>query len=50
MVHDSEGRSRGFGFVRFIDLKERERAMVEMNHHVGLGTKAISISSATPRR
>lgn len=50
VVLDSEGRSRGFGFVRFSDEEEQKLALVEMNHYTGLGQKPIRVSTATAKR
>ncbi|KAJ2816065.1 hypothetical protein IWW50_006628, partial [Coemansia erecta] len=40
---------RGYGFVRFGDENDWQRALVEMQGHV-IGTRAIRVSEATPRR
>ncbi|KAJ2155895.1 hypothetical protein GGF46_005533 [Coemansia sp. RSA 552] len=40
---------RGYGFVRFSDAAERQRALVEMQGQV-IGTRAIRVSTATPKR
>jgi len=50
VVLDSEGHSRGFGFVRFSDEDEQKLALVEMNHYTGLGQKPIRVSTATAKR
>lgn len=43
------GRSKGYGFVKFADETERNRAMVEMN---GLycSTRPMRISAAAPKK
>ncbi|KAJ2306918.1 hypothetical protein IWW54_004573 [Coemansia sp. RSA 2705] len=41
--------SRGFGFMRFGDDADRQRALVEMQGHV-IGSRAIRVSAATPKR
>ena len=43
------GRSKGFGFVRFGDESERDRALVEMNG-VPCGSRVMRISLAIPRK
>ena len=43
------GRSKGFGFVRFGDEGERDRALVEMNG-VPCGSRVMRISLAIPRK
>ncbi|GLT74828.1 hypothetical protein SLA2020_465980 [Shorea laevis] len=43
------GRSKGYGFVKFSDENERNRAMTEMNG-VYCSTRAMRISAATPKK
>ncbi|XP_057953557.1 polyadenylate-binding protein RBP47B' [Malania oleifera] len=43
------GRSKGYGFVKFSDETERNRAMTEMNG-VFCSTRAMRISAATPKK
>ncbi|XP_044483823.1 polyadenylate-binding protein RBP47B' [Mangifera indica] len=43
------GRSKGYGFVKFLDENERNRAMTEMNG-VFCSTRPMRISAATPRK
>ncbi|KAL8527523.1 hypothetical protein ACS0TY_005389 [Phlomoides rotata] len=43
------GRSKGYGFVKFIDEMERNRAMVEMNG-VYCSTRPMRISAAAPKK
>ncbi|XP_012478825.1 polyadenylate-binding protein RBP47B' [Gossypium raimondii] len=43
------GRSKGYGFVKFADEMERNRAMTEMNG-VYCSTRAMRISAATPKK
>ena len=50
VVVDSNGKSRGYGFVRFRLEEERERAMKEMQRYVGLGTNPIHVSLAQAKR
>ncbi|EPS67039.1 hypothetical protein M569_07737, partial [Genlisea aurea] len=45
----STGCSKGYGFVKFADELERNRAMVEMNG-VYCSTRAMRISAATPKK
>ncbi|XP_057479701.1 polyadenylate-binding protein RBP47B'-like isoform X2 [Actinidia eriantha] len=43
------GRSKGYGFVKFADEMERNRAMAEMNG-VYCSTRPMRISAATPKK
>ena len=43
------GRSKGYGFVKFADEAERNRAMSEMNG-VYCSTRPMRISAATPKK
>ncbi|KAG6629942.1 hypothetical protein I3843_14G120200 [Carya illinoinensis] len=43
------GRSKGYGFVKFSDEAERNRAMTEMNG-VYCSTRPMRISAATPKK
>ncbi|GMP22000.1 hypothetical protein CsSME_00000187 [Camellia sinensis var. sinensis] len=43
------GRSKGYGFVKFADEMERNRAMSEMNG-VYCSTRQMRISAATPKK
>ncbi|XP_062085032.1 polyadenylate-binding protein RBP47B' isoform X2 [Humulus lupulus] len=43
------GRSKGYGFVKFSDETERNRAMTEMNG-VYCSTRPMRISAATPKK
>ncbi|XP_010536077.1 PREDICTED: polyadenylate-binding protein RBP47B' isoform X2 [Tarenaya hassleriana] len=45
----STGRSKGYGFVKFADESERNRAMSEMNG-VYCSTRPMRISAATPKK
>lgn len=45
----STGRSKGYGFVKFGDENERNRAMTEMNG-VYCSTRPMRISAATPKK
>ncbi|KAJ2442490.1 hypothetical protein GGF42_006933 [Coemansia sp. RSA 2424] len=40
---------RGYGFVRFADEADQQRALVEMQSQV-IGSRAIRVSTATPKR
>ena len=50
VVVDANGKSRGYGFVRFRLEEERERAMKEMQRYIGLGTNPIHVSLAQAKR
>ena len=43
------GRSKGYGFVKFSDETERNRAMTEMNG-IYCSTRPMRISAATPKK
>ncbi|CAK9170243.1 unnamed protein product, partial [Ilex paraguariensis] len=45
----STGRSKGYGFVKFADEMERNRAMTEMNG-MYCSTRPMRISAATPKK
>lgn len=47
---DNDGKSRGYGFVRFKDEADQQRALIDMQHFTGLGKKPIKVSMATPKR
>ncbi|RCH93257.1 hypothetical protein CU097_012898 [Rhizopus azygosporus] len=49
MTNYDTGFSRGYGFVRFTDPSEQQRALVEMQGQV-IGSRAIRISFATPKK
>ncbi|KAJ7980775.1 Polyadenylate-binding protein [Quillaja saponaria] len=50
VVNDpNTGRSKGYGFVKFSDETERNRAMTEMNG-VYCSTRPMRISAATPKK
>eukprot|EP00039_Didymoeca_costata_P015450 m.263136 g.263136 ORF g.263136 m.263136 type:complete len:243 (-) comp16226_c2_seq33:2992-3720(-) len=46
---DSEGRGKGYGFVRFGDKLEQIRAVSEMQGVIGCGQKPLRIGEATPK-
>ena len=43
------GRPKGYGFVRFTNESERDKAMLEMNGQV-IGSRAVRVSLATPKK
>lgn len=50
VVEDEEGMSKGYGFLRFTDEKERDVCLVEMDGAIGLGRKPLTIKPAlTPK-
>ncbi|XP_010523211.1 PREDICTED: polyadenylate-binding protein RBP47B-like [Tarenaya hassleriana] len=49
VIDSNTGRSKGYGFVRFGDEKERSRAMVEMNG-VFCSSRQMRTGIATPKR
>ena len=46
VVEDDDGVSKGYGFVRFMEERERDLSLVEMAGAVGLGRKALTIKPA----
>lgn len=50
VVLDSRGLSKGYGFVRFGEETDQQKALIEMQHTTGLGRNPIRVSLATPKR
>jgi len=50
VVLETNGESRGFGFVRFSNSFEQTAALREMQFFQGLGGRPIRVSSAMPKR
>ncbi|KAK3090710.1 hypothetical protein FSP39_013934 [Pinctada imbricata] len=50
VVQDQNGKSKGYGFVRFTEETDQQRALIEMQHMNGIGKKPIRVSLATPKR
>lgn len=50
VVLDSRGVSKGYGFVRFSEETEQQKALIEMQHTIGLGRKPIRVCLATPKK
>lgn len=50
VVLDCSGHNKGYGFVRFTDETEQQKALIEMHHFFGIGKKCIRVSLATPKR
>jgi len=50
VVLDSNGKSRGYGFVRFACETEQQTALIEMQGYAGANVKPLRISLATPKR
>ncbi|OWF46042.1 tRNA selenocysteine 1-associated protein 1-like [Mizuhopecten yessoensis] len=50
VVLENNGRSKGYGFVRFSEETDQQRALIEMQHMTDIGTKPIRVSLATPKR
>ncbi|KAK3611738.1 hypothetical protein CHS0354_037319 [Potamilus streckersoni] len=50
VVLGSDGRSRGYGFVRFSEETEQQKALIEMQHVTGIGRRPVRVSLATPKR
>ncbi|XP_071964884.1 tRNA selenocysteine 1-associated protein 1-like [Antedon mediterranea] len=49
VVLDDGGIPKGFGFVRFYNEEERNKAAAEMQGAAGLGAKTLKLSVATPK-
>ncbi|KAL6988682.1 Polyadenylate-binding protein rbp47b', partial [Sarracenia purpurea var. burkii] len=49
VIDQNTGRSKGYGFVKFVDEMERNSAMTEMNG-VHCSTRPMRISAATPKK
>ncbi|KAJ4766855.1 Polyadenylate-binding protein RBP47B [Rhynchospora pubera] len=49
VIDANTGRSKGYGFVKFADENEKNRAMTEMNG-MFCSTRAMRISNAIPKR
>ncbi|XP_063408750.1 tRNA selenocysteine 1-associated protein 1-like [Mytilus trossulus] len=50
IVTDSSGRSKGYGFIRFTEENDQQRALIEMQHFPGISRRPIRVSLATPKR
>uniref|UniRef100_A0A0B7BR73 tRNA selenocysteine-associated protein 1 n=1 Tax=Arion vulgaris TaxID=1028688 RepID=A0A0B7BR73_9EUPU len=50
VVLDQNGKSKGFGFVRFSEENDQQRALIEMQHMTGLGRRPIKVSLASIKR
>ncbi|KAH3696875.1 hypothetical protein DPMN_084355 [Dreissena polymorpha] len=50
VVLDSKGQTKGYGFVRFAEETDQQKALIEMQHTVGIGRKPIRVSLATPKK
>uniref|UniRef100_A0A5K3FIF9 tRNA selenocysteine-associated protein 1 n=1 Tax=Mesocestoides corti TaxID=53468 RepID=A0A5K3FIF9_MESCO len=46
----NNGKSRGYGFVRFASEADQDKALIEMQNFCGLGYKPIRVSLAIPKR
>lgn len=47
---DGSGRSKGYGFIRFTEENDQQRALIEMQHFPGISRRPIRVSLATPKR
>lgn len=50
VVLDSNGKSRGYGFVRFATETDQQSALIEMQGYTRVNRKPLRISLATPKR
>ena len=46
VIEDEAGVSKGYGFVRFYDEAEQNRAFEELDNSTGLGSKPIRVKPA----
>ncbi|KAK6179198.1 hypothetical protein SNE40_011614 [Patella caerulea] len=49
VVLDSNGKSKCYGFVRFLEETDQQKALIEMQHMV-IGRRAVRVSLAGPKR
>jgi len=49
VILDTNGFSKGYGFVRFADEDEQKDALLQMNGFKGIGSKALRVSIAINR-
>lgn len=49
VILDTNGFSKGYGFVRFADEEEQKDALMQMNGFKGIGSKALRVSIAINR-
>uniref|UniRef100_A0A2C9KZV1 tRNA selenocysteine-associated protein 1 n=2 Tax=Biomphalaria glabrata TaxID=6526 RepID=A0A2C9KZV1_BIOGL len=50
VVLDQNGKSKGFGFIRFSEESDQQRALIEMQHMTGLGRRPIKVSLASIKK
>ncbi|XP_005107047.1 tRNA selenocysteine 1-associated protein 1 [Aplysia californica] len=50
VVNDQAGKSKGYGFIRFSEEMDQQRALIEMQHMTGLGRRPIKVSLASIKR
>ncbi|XP_059173539.1 tRNA selenocysteine 1-associated protein 1-like isoform X2 [Physella acuta] len=50
VVMDQSGKSKGFGFIRFSEESDQQRALIEMQHMTGLGRRPIKVSLASIKK
>ena len=50
VVQEVSGKSKGYGFVRFTEEQEQQRALREMESVAGLGSRAIKVRIAVPKK
>ena len=49
-MEQSTNKSKGFGFVRFSDEADQQKALIEMQHMTGIGRKPIRVGLAAPKK
>ncbi|KAI6646441.1 tRNA selenocysteine 1-associated protein 1 isoform X2 [Oopsacas minuta] len=50
VVQEANGKSKGYGFVRFTEEQEQQRALREMENIPGLGSRTIKVRIAVPKK
>eukprot|EP00049_Salpingoeca_infusionum_P011252 m.193665 g.193665 ORF g.193665 m.193665 type:complete len:480 (-) comp14881_c0_seq15:999-2438(-) len=50
VVFDDQGKSRGFGFLRFASQRDQQRCLDEMNQQPGCDSDKLSVSFAYPTK
>ena len=50
VVNNDSGTSQGFGFIKFLDVDERDRSIAELDGLTFVGTKPVTMQIAeTPQ-
>ncbi len=49
IIKEPSGRSKGFGFVTYVNDEDADKAVEELNGSEDLGGRAINVSEARPK-